>query len=476
MPQKIDLPEGQGYCGKCQQFLAKDKFHRDFKRPSGVARYCKICATEYNRKRLGHNAKVVYDIPVGMSRCNRCEQIKPEGEFTTSTRTKNGRHSWCKPCVNSYMYKEAPDLAKVSKHFGRAHHYYKPATVINSTPEQKAYVAGLFDAEGCIQIGPGRSARIDMTFSNNNECLIAAVEGVLGGLKNRYERDQKKRDGGMQRVSEGRLALSSAAQSEFACEAMLPFLILKKLRCELAVTAFDVHPLLRGDIKKKIEIENERQSEELVDVNIPSEILSVQDVKGFRETDVAYLCGMIDGDGWIGLNEGYVNIHPSAITLTISTARWGFALALYEKYGGTINGVIVSGKYKDGVAYQINFRLDDLAWPVLLDRMKKYLVLKRKHASIILSLLNGQSRLDIKGANKVLRQMTYDARQEKFKYVKQKSDEATVYTLDQYAQKDAHGAGPKGETITLDPRPSPTAEELGIKMYSLSEYATKEAV
>ena len=55
---------------------------------------CKECYAAYQR-----NRKVYEPITEGSKHCNRCNETKPVAGFGRNKRSKDGLHSYCKPCA-----------------------------------------------------------------------------------------------------------------------------------------------------------------------------------------------------------------------------------------------------------------------------------------------------------------------------------------------------------------------------------------
>lgn len=98
-----DLPEASDkLCPQCRRSLPASAFHRNRRRPDGLAFYCKTCAaarSEASRRKRGIAPQRRAAVPVadGLKWCPDCEQIKPVDDFPRTTNA-SGRHSYCKPC------------------------------------------------------------------------------------------------------------------------------------------------------------------------------------------------------------------------------------------------------------------------------------------------------------------------------------------------------------------------------------------
>ncbi|WP_307870801.1 endonuclease VII domain-containing protein [Micromonospora sp. C51] len=72
----------------------------------GRAYYCKACATarsqaSRHKRGIAPARRSAFPVGQGLKWCPDCEQIKPLGEFPSTTRKASGRHSYCKPCHNT---------------------------------------------------------------------------------------------------------------------------------------------------------------------------------------------------------------------------------------------------------------------------------------------------------------------------------------------------------------------------------------
>ncbi|GAA0807083.1 endonuclease VII domain-containing protein [Spirilliplanes yamanashiensis] len=97
-------------CPQCGRALPATAFHRNARRPDGLAFYCKACAaerSEASRRRRGIAPRPRRPEPAGEGTkwCPDCRTTKPLSEFArTKARTKaraSGIHTYCLPCHNA---------------------------------------------------------------------------------------------------------------------------------------------------------------------------------------------------------------------------------------------------------------------------------------------------------------------------------------------------------------------------------------
>ena len=90
-------------CPQCRRTLPLAEFHRNVRRPDGLAYYCKRCSTEpmeASRRKRGVKPRRASSEPVpqGSKWCPDCETVKPLAEFARTRATASGYHSYCLPC------------------------------------------------------------------------------------------------------------------------------------------------------------------------------------------------------------------------------------------------------------------------------------------------------------------------------------------------------------------------------------------
>ncbi|MEV4344682.1 endonuclease VII domain-containing protein [Actinoplanes sp. NPDC049596] len=81
-------------------------FHRNARQRDGLAFYCKQCAaerSEASRRKRGIKEQRRSSEPVaeGSKWCPDCEVVKPLAEFARTKASKNGYHTYCRPCHNA---------------------------------------------------------------------------------------------------------------------------------------------------------------------------------------------------------------------------------------------------------------------------------------------------------------------------------------------------------------------------------------
>ncbi len=178
MPNKIVVPDGMKWCGKCQQALDAASFH-----PKDG--YCKTCRLEYARKRTGQTPREI--LPDDVLRCSLCKEIKPLDAFARGCADRNkGRHSQCKVCVSArcrtpeYRAKRNP-IAKEYQRKRRGpfiREYNFPAHEMKST--DLAYIAGFVDAEGSFTMARSNLAP-RLSIYNDNHKILEHIQGIIGG-------------------------------------------------------------------------------------------------------------------------------------------------------------------------------------------------------------------------------------------------------------------------------------------------------
>ena len=101
-------------CGESKPLAAfpPAKKHRD-----GRGSYCRPCMrvrskASYRKRRagLGKTVREPLALDVGMARCPACGQVKPVEEFTRSRASTSGRHAHCRPCHNDQTRESAERL------------------------------------------------------------------------------------------------------------------------------------------------------------------------------------------------------------------------------------------------------------------------------------------------------------------------------------------------------------------------------
>jgi len=107
-PRGPDDRDGERMCRDCEQWLPLEGFAPSSTRASGYGSYCQPCMNERTKasyaKRVfeeeGREVRKPEELPDGLKRCARCDEVKELAEFVKASRTVTGTHSYCKPCFN----------------------------------------------------------------------------------------------------------------------------------------------------------------------------------------------------------------------------------------------------------------------------------------------------------------------------------------------------------------------------------------
>ncbi len=410
MPKKIEVPEGMAWCSRCKQALSKELFHKVKKAKTGVEGYCKKCRIDYQRLRLDQKPLVIP--PAGSKYCPHCDTIKPDEFFREGLlKKKNLRSHYCKECFSNIVYREPRknDL-RGGKQYGINHQSFKPLEKPITTDQSKlAYAAALFDGEGCAQIMPSTSGTPIMTVSGNNECLINEFNSTIGGKVNFFERLEEYADGSKARISEGRATVNTLANVSAACVAMMPYLKVKKERCEVILRATESSPADRVALRDQINILNKRGISEYFSVPNIKPVIGYPDMDSVPDFEWAYLAGMIDGEGWIGIKKrGYPVIQ-------IGMTRSESIVHIYGVFGGTIGVIKKEPPNADTVYIRLSFTsCDDHEW--FLHKLSNFLILKKQHCVLAKKAL-GASVDDRDRIKEEMEKLTARSKLEKFKRV-----------------------------------------------------------
>lgn len=422
MPKKIEAPEGMGWCSKCKQFLPAANFWACRFRKSGLERYCNACRRDYTRKKYDQIALVIP--PEGKLYCGHCKTIKDKSEFSPSQASPaKGRayrnSGYCRQCVYNYAYKEEPK--KRSERFGINHQSFKPYTGHLSTDAlELAYCAGLFDAEGSFQMTNGRTATPFLSFSNNSEALLNRYHAILGGIIRYFERVASKGSVKGSTVSEGRVVINRLDHVAQASKALAPYLKLKRDRCEIMMEAATSGPQRRNDLRPLLDSLNEKCQRESL-VYPPDKHLSLNDVKNISESDVAYLSGYVDGDGWIGI--GWVAL-SGQLQINSSSSKFSILEHLYKIFGGAMRPGDSTEEQATVTLWAVTCA-NDMALSALLARMSKYLVLKKQHALYGVEIIKNRKRT--KELVTQMRYLTWRAKMEKLYRVQRSASQGEVH-------------------------------------------------
>ena len=157
------------------------------------------------------------------------------------------------------------------------------------------YIAGLFDADGCIHAGvslqKGHSAYrgVYLQSNLNKDFLIKASEHVGSGYVNTYKR--KRKEG--KDLTANVWANTSKKDIKRFCEIIKPYSVVKKSQLELMEKECEIN--LRTDRLKWPK--RNKIVKEITDQHNNNENVVIPD-----SLDYSWLAGMIDGDGYISVH------------------------------------------------------------------------------------------------------------------------------------------------------------------------------
>ena len=165
--------------------------------------------------------------------CSLCGQIKEQTEFYEDKRIKSGYFARCKICSNSESRK--------------SHRKGKPVDSLRKSKKgdysllsntDRAYMAGLFDGEGCIIIAlekPNPTRKNTKYFSFRLQISLVSVDKVITDwVNNKF----KSRVVVTEKIEKARKRYTWVATSFIAYDILkefMDFLVLKKERAELAI-------------------------------------------------------------------------------------------------------------------------------------------------------------------------------------------------------------------------------------------------
>lgn len=92
------------HCSRCRHLRPLDDFYRSSKSRDGRQSYCKSCVRDALRERSALKEKkrrVRPSAPEGFKHCLDCETAKPLDEFCSNKRSRDGRAAYCKECHNA---------------------------------------------------------------------------------------------------------------------------------------------------------------------------------------------------------------------------------------------------------------------------------------------------------------------------------------------------------------------------------------
>lgn len=244
----------------------------------------------------------------------------------------------------------------------------------------KEYIAGLFDADGCISMyNAGRKEkRINRlinikNFSPKAFDLVRSIRDTLGyGLITK----EKDTNGYNYFISRKEHILSF-------CEDVGKFLVIKKKQSELMAEACKLifgHPT--SDNYKEVKKENNRLIEELRKEKNNNETIDFS-----RSPDISWLAGMLDGDGHLAFSKAvqedrnfpFYNRYMSIVVMN---------KVLVDKLAKRFCGTVRVDSYYNEIKPLISLEIKTRRYlKAALEEMLPYLFLKREKALLILCSL-----------------------------------------------------------------------------------------
>lgn len=398
------ITPGYSWCSKCKQELPEDRFHHNKNRKCDG--YCKECRKSYYLAKSTAPRRVYP--PEGKTYCGRCKTIKENSEFASSQLIpqqgrKTKRSATCKKCIYEASVSMLPPKRIVVRNCDK-HQCAKPYNFpISSDQNKLAYVAGIVDAEGTISMRYGGTAQPVFSIANDSESILREVCSVVGGSVKFL--DRLKTIGGKQvLVNGGALRVTSLAGIKSVCTALLPYLILKRGRAEIVIKLTETSPSDRKLLSNEMRKENLKM---VTDDVAPDKYfrISTEDSESIPDCAIAYLAGMLDGDG-------FIDFRFKRPQLKVGVTKACIPLWIHSVFGGYTHRRKRPGNRADQYIWQSS--LSKKSWRAFLPRLISFLVLKKKHAEIALSAIDfdkagqKQARFDLKA-------LTAYAHQEKFR-------------------------------------------------------------
>lgn len=390
---------GHSWCSRCKQEMPVDRFHVSKGKCDG---YCKECRKAYY---LGKTTcpRRVYP-PNGSTYCGRCKTIKENTEFSPSQLIplqgrKTKRSACCKECIYKSSISMLPPKRVVVRNCER-HQCAKPyGFVISNDRNKLAYAAGIVDAEGTISMRYGGTSHPVFQIANDSEAIFNEVYSTIGGsvIFSEIIRNEAL-------VSAGRLSITSLSGIKAVCSALLPYLILRRDRAEIVIKMTSMNPTDRKVFANEMRVKNMRSVSDDV---VPEKYfrLTTEDVETIPDCAIAYLAGMLDGDG-------FIDFRFKVPQLKIGVTKACIPFWIQSIFGGYTHRRKRLGNRADQYVWQSS--LSAKSWKAFLPRLISFLVLKKKHAEIALAALD----LDKAGQDQARIQMkalTAYAHQEKFR-------------------------------------------------------------
>lgn len=103
-----------------------------------------------------------------------------------------------------------------------------------------------------------------------------------------------------------------------------------------------------------------------------------------KKIDIAYLAGIIDGDGCISIQKNS-GVKSYRVIITVVQRDMPLIEYLFETFGGSVNAISVNRKFKKD--YYLRWVITDKKAHTLLKLCLPYLKLKKKQAFIAYNLL-----------------------------------------------------------------------------------------
>ncbi len=376
-------------CSRCKLTKLREMFQRNKNAKTGCDGYCRECRREIFIIKTPNTRRRVIPEP-GKTHCSECDKTLDNAEFAPSQLKLNQgrkvkRSAYCRKCM-AKRRKQPSISSNKNKKYGIRHQSCKKSIadgVISKNQSELAYVAGLFDAEGSVQIANCKDSRVHVCIHNDNEEVLRFAKRVIGG--NIYFGKTKfySENMGVFIVSRGRLVISSLLHARESCLAMIPHLSLKKERCEIISQCINVPTPERVALRQRVWELNKKGVSDM-DAT-PQSIVGNSDL--FSKIDAAayaYLAGAIDGDGWIGFRF-------SKPCLKISVTKFKFVEAIFNYFGGTITRHEPTTKER-AAKYTWSLYIERPEWKIFLARLIPFLVLKKRHAELSLLAIDLPTR------------------------------------------------------------------------------------
>lgn len=95
---KTDTVTGLKRCGKCREQKSPEDFHRARNTTDGRHGWCRVCMNAYMSSR---RIRIRPVLPFGMKRCPACGEIKALDDFGRNMVKPDRARSYCRPCENA---------------------------------------------------------------------------------------------------------------------------------------------------------------------------------------------------------------------------------------------------------------------------------------------------------------------------------------------------------------------------------------